>query len=57
MKLLSSVDGSQKRVCSPMRRVKNFDPSSTTKTHIIFQEPRTKSGRRSIPYPRTLLQN
>ena len=43
------------KVNRTMRRVKNFDPNSATKTHIIFQEPKTKAGRRSIPLPQNAL--
>ena len=37
-------------------RVKNFDDKVKTKTTLIIQEPKSKSGRRSIPIPENVVK-
>ncbi len=34
-----------------IKRVKNFDRNTTVKTKLIFQEPKTNAGKRTIPLP------
>lgn len=43
------------RITQSLRRIKTFDESSLTKTSIIFQEPKTESGKRYIPIPPSIL--
>ncbi|MBC8062365.1 MAG: site-specific integrase [Clostridiaceae bacterium] len=38
-----------------VRRVRTFDKNSENKTKIIFQEPKTSAGRRTIPVPSAVL--
>lgn len=39
-----------------VKRVKTFDGKSKNKTKIIFQEPKTKSSKRTIPLPAGVIQ-
>ena len=39
-----------------VKRVKTFDDIDKNKTKIIFQEPKTKSSKRSIPLPANVIQ-
>lgn len=39
-----------------IRRVKTFDENSQNKTQIVFQEPKTKSGKRTLPIPQFALK-
>ncbi len=39
-----------------VRRTNNFDKNAETKTSIMYQEPKTKSGRRSIPLPESVIK-
>lgn len=45
------------RITQSLRRIKTFDESSSTKTSIVFQEPKTESGKRYIPIPPSILLN
>lgn len=42
-------------ITKSLRRIKTFDKNSSTKTAIIFQEPKTESGKRYIPIPPSIL--
>ncbi len=39
------------RIVSSLGRVNNHDPNADTKTTLMYQEPKTKNGKRTIPLP------
>lgn len=39
-----------------LKRVKIFDEDSPAKTKLIFQEPKTKSGKRVVPLPQSVVK-
>lgn len=43
------------RVSRSLSRVKSFDENNKGKTDILIQEPKTKSGKRSIPIPESVI--
>lgn len=43
------------RITESLKRVRNFDNNSEAKTMLIFQEPKTESGKRIIPLPDNVL--
>lgn len=42
-------------ITQSLKRVKTFEPNSPTKTKLIFQEPKTKASKRSIPLPKNVI--
>lgn len=46
-----NLDSGEVKVQRALSRVRNFDDNSIGKTKLIFQEPKTKSGIRTIPIP------
>jgi integrase len=43
------------RIAESIKRVRNYDPNIDTKTKLIFQEPKTEAGKRTIPLPENVL--
>jgi integrase len=43
------------RIEQTVQRIKIFEENSLTKTKLVFSEPKTKSGNRSIPLPARVL--
>lgn len=43
------------RITESLKRVRNYDADSEVKTKLIFQEPKTEAGKRTIPLPDNVL--
>lgn len=45
------------KITQSLRRIKTFDENAPTKTSIIFQDPKTESGKRHIPIPSSVISD
>jgi len=54
-KYVDLVEGTIK-IRSNLQRVNNSDPNVPTKTILIFQEPKTQNGNRTIPLPDAIVE-
>ncbi len=50
------LDKAVVKVKQSLSRVRNFDEDNDVNSELIFQEPKTKAGNRSIPIPLSIIQ-